>query len=159
MRIFTLLCTCALALQLHAQRLDHTVVGAAGALLNASGTASLHLTVGELAVDRHDREIKLSRGFHQALSPMISAAAWEAPAVRIQLKAYPNPTVDKLTLTGDWLPGDRATVRSLLGRQLIDRELEPGHSELSLAAYPPGTYLLSIRRDGQPLATIRVIRR
>ncbi len=159
MRLSTLIFTCFLALQLSAQRLDHSVVGSAGALLSASGTVSLHLTVGELAVDRHSDRMTLTQGFHQSLSPLLRASAWQAEEIDLQVAAFPNPTADRLTVTGDWLTGDRVEVNSLLGRRLIDRPLGDGPAELSLAAYPSGTYLLTIRREGRALHTIRIIRR
>lgn len=159
MRFFTALFLLAFSLGVHAQSIERTVIGAAGDLLAAEGGGSLHFTLGELAVKRSPGKVNLSRGFHQSAATLVHQRGWRAPeAVSIELLAYPNPTDDLLTLSGDWQPHDRVVVNNLLGRRLIDRELEAGQDTLSLGHLPPGTYLLSVRRDGQPLRTLRIVR-
>ncbi|WP_116127139.1 T9SS type A sorting domain-containing protein [Lewinella sp. IMCC34183] len=158
MRLFTLLCTCVLALNLQAQSIEQSVIGAAGALLTGGDGGSLHFTVGEIAVDKHRTRLTLAQGFHQSARTVVPASEWKSPRVDLDVRAFPNPTTDKLTLTGSWLPGDRVTLSSLLGRQLLDRALTPDQMQLSLRHLPAGTYLLSIRRGGEPVRTLRVAR-
>ncbi|MGB3800667.1 MAG: T9SS type A sorting domain-containing protein [Lewinella sp.] len=156
MRFFTLL-LCFLFTQLSAQSLERSVIGNAGTLLTGS-VGTLQFTVGEVAVDRTDNKLSLARGFHRAKVTEISTSSWSVPDVDLALSVYPNPTPGALTLTGDWKPSDRVTVTNILGRRVIDLALRPQSQQLSLEAFPSGTYLLTISRAGRPLRSLRVVR-
>ncbi|MEM1357990.1 MAG: T9SS type A sorting domain-containing protein [Bacteroidota bacterium] len=143
---------------LFGQELSRSVVGSAGTYFSAVNVGNIHFTVGEVAVDRTQNGIVLERGFHHGLFDLLSTSVWTAPEVQLQLDVFPNPTADMVTLSGDWTSRDRLQIRDLLGRSLLDRTLPPERVEMSLRAYPPGTYLLTIVRDGRPLKTLRVIR-
>lgn len=158
MRLFTLICLSLLTLQLSAQSLERSVIGSAGRLLTGS-VGSLQFTVGEVAVDRTEKDLTLARGFHRAKAELISTSYWSVPDVRLALTAYPNPTDGDLTLTGDWEVGDRVTLTNILGRRLLDTALTLHTAHLTLEPYPSGTYLLTISRAGRPLRSLRVVRR
>lgn len=143
---------------LSGQELSRSVVGSAGTYFSAVNVGNIHFTVGEIAVDRTQNGIVLERGFHHGLYSLLSTSVWTAPEVQLQLDIFPNPTADKVTLSGDWVTRDRLQIRDLLGRPLADQLLPPERLEMSLQTYPPGTYLLTVVRDGRPLKTLRVIR-
>lgn len=159
MRLFILLCTCALAQTLSGQELTRSVVGSAGTYFSAVNVGNLHWTVGEIAVDRTQNGIVLERGFHHGQYALISTAVWTAPEVEFDLTVFPNPTADLVYLRGDWLATDRLQVRDFLGRQLSDQALLPEQTEVSLGNRPAGTYLLTIVRAGRALATMRIVRK
>jgi hypothetical protein len=158
MRFFILLCTCVLAQTLSAQELTRSVVGSAGSYHSAVDVGNIHWTVGEIAVDRTQNGIILERGFHHGLYELLSTAIWTAPEVQLNVTVFPNPTVDRVSLTGDWNIEDRLVISDFLGRQLADQVLPPERSELALGHLPTGTYLLTIVRNGRPLTSLRVIR-
>jgi len=144
---------------LSGQELSRSVVGTAGSYFSAVNVGNIHWTVGEIAVTRSENGLVLERGFHHGLYELIATSTWSAPEVRLEMSVFPNPTADKVTLAGDWEIRDRLRVSDLLGRALSDTELPPGRTELDLTNYPAGTYLLTVSRAGQPLKTLRVIRR
>lgn len=158
MRFLLLLCTCVLAQMLPAQELTRSVVGSAGSYFSAVNVGNIHWTLGEIAVTRTQNGIVLERGFHHGNHELLSTAVWTAPEIDLQVAVFPNPTADRVTLTGDWNTGDRLQVRDLLGRQLTDRELPLERAEITLGNYATGTYLLTIVRNGRPLQSMRVIR-
>lgn len=157
MRFLLLLCTCVLAQTISAQGLDRSVVGSAGSYFS-DNTINLHWTLGEVAVDRTQNGIILERGFHHGHFDLLSTAIWTAPEVQLKVTAFPNPTVDRITLTGDWQAEDQLVIHDLLGRQLATRPLPPQRAEIALGRFPEGTYLLSIVRRGMPVKSMRVIR-
>lgn len=158
MRLLLLICTCVLAPMLSAQELTRSVVGSAGSYHSAVNVGNIHWTVGEIAIDHTQNGIILERGFHHGLYELLSTSVWTAPEVQLNVTLFPNPTVDRVTLTGDWNVDDRLVVHDLLGRQILDKELPPERSELALGQFPTGTYLLTIVRNGRPLQSMRVIR-
>ncbi|MEM6769762.1 MAG: T9SS type A sorting domain-containing protein [Bacteroidota bacterium] len=158
MRFLLLLCTCVLAQTLSAHELTRSVVGSAGSYYSAVNVGNIHWTVGEIAVDRTVNGIVLERGFHHGLYELLSTSVWTAPEIELNVTVFPNPTADRVTLTGDWNLEDRLVVRDLLGRQVADQMLQPERSELALGQFPAGTYLLTIVRSGRPLQSMRVIR-
>lgn len=153
------LCTCVPAQNVFGQELTRSVVGSAGSYFSAVNVGNIHWTVGEIAVDRTENGMVLERGFHHGIYELLSTAIWTAPEINLDVAVFPNPTADRVTLTGDWDVGDRIQVRDLLGRQLTDRELPLERAELTLGDYASGTYLLTIVRNGRPLQSMRVIRR
>lgn len=158
MRFLLFLCTCVLAQTISAQELTRSVVGSAGSYHSAVNVGNIHWTLGEVAVDRTQNSIILERGFHHGIYELLSTAVWTAPEVQLNVSVFPNPTIDRITLTGDWDPDDRLVVHDLLGRQVADQVLAPERAELALGKFPSGTYLLTIVRKGRPLQSMRVIR-
>jgi len=141
------------------QELSRSVVGTAGSYYSAVNVGNIHWTVGEIAVTRSENGLVLERGFHHGLYELIATSTWSAPEIQLEMSAYPNPTADKITLSGDWEFQDRLRVSDLLGRALSDTELPLERMELDLTHYPSGTYLLTVSRAGRPLKTLRVIRK
>ncbi len=157
MRLFTLLCACALTLQLNGQSLERSVVGNAGTLLTGS-VGSLQFTLGEVAVQRTDNSLSLARGFHRAKAEVISTSWWSVPDTDLSLSVHPNPTPGEITLTGEWESGDRVAITNILGRRVLDEALAPYRMQVSLRDFPSGTYLLTISRAGRRLRSLRVVR-
>lgn len=149
----------ALATMLSAQELSRSVVGSAGSYFSAVNVGNIHFTVGEIAVTRTSNGLTLERGFHHGIYELLSTSVWSSPEVNLTMTVFPNPTADRVNLTGDWNPSDLLRVTDLLGRPLHQLELPLERAEVSLLKYPSGTYFFTILREGRPLKTLRVIRR
>ncbi len=158
MRLFLLLCTCVIAQTISAQTLSRSVIGSAGTYSSANNSINIHWTLGEVAVDRTQNGITLERGFHHGHFALLSTSIWTAPEVQLNVTAFPNPTVDRITLTGDWQTGDQLIVHDLLGRKMSTQQLPPERADIHLGQFPQGTYLLSIVRNGMPVKSMRIIR-
>ena len=140
------------------QELSRNVVGSAGSYFSAVNVGNIHWTVGEIAVTRSENGIVLEQGFHHGLYELIATSTWSTPEIQLELSVFPNPTADRVTISGDWKLQDRLRVSDLLGRAISDTELPLERTELDLSLYPSGTYLLTVSRAGQPLKTLRVVR-
>lgn len=145
-------------LLLSAQEMTRTVVGSAGGYYTDVNAGNLHWTVGEIATSFFENGNSLAEGFHQTYVDLVVTAIFEAPELNLSLDIYPNPTIGRLTLEGDWLAGDHVQIVDLTGRRLVQKQLMPEREEFQLGNYPAGTYLLTILRAGKPLKTFRVIK-
>ncbi|MFT6000514.1 MAG: hypothetical protein ACI81P_002976 [Neolewinella sp.] len=144
---------------LSAQELSQSVVGSAGSYFSAVNVGNIHFTVGEIAIDRTTNGLILERGFHHGIYELLSTSVWSSPEVNLTLTVFPNPTANQVNLTGDWKYDDQLRVTDLLGRPLLERKLPLERAQVSLGAYPSGTYFFTILREGQPLKSLRVIRK
>ncbi|MEL6391536.1 MAG: T9SS type A sorting domain-containing protein [Bacteroidota bacterium] len=148
----------AFGMQLQAQDMPRSVVGSAGAYFSNVNTGNLHWTVGEVAVDYSVNGITLAQGFHQGYYDLVISSIFEAPELNLSLTAFPNPTMGQLTLEGTWDRGDRVQMTDLMGRPVIEAELDPNRMDFDMANYPNGVYLLSVSREGRILKTFQVIK-
>ncbi len=75
----------------------------------------------------------------------------------INVKVYPNPIIDKLTIEVDGLNAIEISVVNLLGKVIISRELNVGdvQEEISFKDFPKGTYLVIVRSNDE-VRTIKV---
>ena len=94
----------------------------------------------------------------QTYFDLVVTSIYEAPELNLSLDIYPNPTVGRLTMEGDWNNGDRVMMTDLNGRPLIEQELPPEREDFDMSGYPAGTYLLTVTRDRRPLKSFRVIK-
>jgi hypothetical protein len=73
-------------------------------------------------------------------------------AAQLDIKYYPNPVVDQLTIeVGDEEAASRLNIRilNLIGSEMkldLDRS-EPGKVKLNVADFPTGYYMVSVRDD------------
>lgn len=158
MKYFLLLCLSATFSILSAQEMPRTVVGSAGTYFSDVNTGNLHWTLGEIAINYNENGNSLAEGFHQTYFDLVITAVYEVPELNLSLDIYPNPTVGRLTLEGDWQSGDRVRIMDVTGRPLIEQALAPEREDFQLDQYPAGTYLLTITRDMRPLKTFRVVK-
>ena len=115
---------------------------------------NLHWTVGEIAVSYFENGNTLAEGFHQTYFDLVVTSIFEAPELGLTLDVFPNPTVGQLTVAGDWNLGDRIQIIDIMGRPLVEKELNPEREEFQMDNYPAGTYLLSILREGRTLKNL-----
>ncbi|MEL7376793.1 MAG: T9SS type A sorting domain-containing protein [Bacteroidota bacterium] len=97
-------------------------------------------------------------GQGNAIYTIVYSYIFEAPELNLSLTAFPNPTMGQLTLEGTWDRGDRVQMTDLMGRPVIEAELDPNRMDFDMANYPNGVYLLSVSREGRILKTFQVIK-
>jgi len=121
-----------------------------GELNLPSGESILRLTFltgGDYAVDRFD--IDRASATHR------ETARTTEPALP---EVFPNPVAGEMVLRpGTAEPDVQAVVFDTMGRSVLSVRLEPGENRVSVAALPPGTYIIRITRDGLPVGTIPVV--
>jgi hypothetical protein len=147
----------------YAQQADPSVVAPAGTSTTGAGI-TLDWTVGELLTQtRHSTEGMLTEGFHQPVLKVeeVLTAAPELEKSQIDVLVYPNPTQANLHITitaGPEGQGELA-LQALDGRLLRAEtiNLASGDHTWSLAAYPAGLYLISLKtKQGELLKSFKI---
>lgn len=130
------------------------VVSAAGDVLGTPSGATLHYTVGEIAVTEEENGATLAQGFHQILVEKVSPTT-ESVATVANIQVYPNPAHSFLRLETD--TPLRASLFDLAGRQVLPSTAVETTAELDLSTLPTGTYLLqSLSPEGQFLQNFKI---
>lgn len=130
------------------------VVGSAGSVVGSASGATLHYTVGEMAVREEENGATLAQGFHQILVQKVSPTT-ESVAVVANVQVYPNPAQNILRMETD--TPLRASLFDLSGRQVIASTAVATTAELDLSTLPAGTYLLqSLTVDGHFLQSFKI---
>ena len=147
----------------YAQQADPSVIAPAGT--TATGTTiTLDWTLGELLTQtRHTTEGMLTEGFHQPALTVeeVLTAAPESGIGQFDVLVYPNPTQANVHITimvGPEGQGELA-LQSLDGHLLRAEtiNLASGDHAWSLATYPAGLYLISLKtKQGELLKSFKI---
>jgi len=130
------------------------VVGSAGSVVGSTSGATLHYTVGEIAVTEEENGATLAQGFHQILVEKVSPTT-ESVAQAANIQVYPNPAQSFLRLETD--TPLRASLFDLAGRQVLLSTVVEATAELDLSTLPTGTYLLqALSPEGQFLQNFKI---
>ena len=105
-------------------------------------------TVGEVAISTiKNSEVTLTQGFHQPLVVDIAPTGIEKSMI-LEMKAFPNPTFDKVIFEGgDPVGIYHVRVVDKLGRVLEQKSLPYQDLVLEMSRYENGTYLVEVVED------------
>lgn len=139
-----------------AQKLTPQVTASAGDHFVLAGTASLDWTLGEVVVETFSQTpYILTQGFHQPDLGIVSS--WHDPDIQVDIKAFPNPTSDWITVeTNDGLPRSVEMI-DLTGRLLFRAPLYDNQS-LYLGDLPSGLYLLRVLDGKKIIKVFRIVK-
>ncbi|RMG78110.1 MAG: T9SS C-terminal target domain-containing protein [Bacteroidetes bacterium] len=124
------------------QSLIMEVVASEGDLQVATSGMSLQWTLGEMAVERYQNNEILTQGFHQVFD--FATPVFENPYPDIELKVFPNPATNWLTIETTASETLEARLCDLHGRTLYSSTVSNQMEKLNISALPGGTYLLHI---------------
>jgi hypothetical protein len=151
---------------LSAQSIAPQSVNAAGTKMTQSN-GSLSFTVGELVVlqqvDANGNS--LGSGFTNSSTISTTILAVEEPNAEIlQVDVFPNPTSDlvQVRIKESKLEEMQLSVTDLTGRELFQGRYRVLQQSIGIntAAYPAGTYLLSLKdTNGKILGTYKIVKR
>ncbi len=83
----------------------------------------------------------------------------ESPAVPEDIRAYPNPTADVLTIENLRAGPLDFTVSDVHGRTVLRGQSAPGHTELAAGHWPGGVYVIRFEERGKGVGRLRVVRK
>ena len=139
----------------YAQSISQTVIGNQGAYYESTSLETLTFTIGELSTSYHENSsASLGRGFHHVAFSLIVKTY--TPFQDWEINAYPNPTVDQLTVEVPAGEAFNATLFSAVGQQMATWQLNDTRAELDLQSYPAGAYFLRITDEQGQIMTIQV---
>ncbi len=140
----------------HAQE---SVVSSGGDAAGSDG--SVNYTVGQTVyASSSTEEGSLSAGVQQPYEFFVVSSADETVAVDIDVNAYPNPTVDQVTLNTKTDGSQNLSFRlfDLEGKLLEQQEILQDKQVISMQHLAPGTYVLKVMQDDDPVKTFKIIK-
>ncbi len=135
------------------------VISAAGETKSNSGY-EVSWTVGEPAIQTLSSESNtLTQGFHQ--TELIITALDEITDLKNLISVFPNPTHRFAVVKYKNIPKQNTyRLFNLSGKLLESKEINSTETQVDLARFAEGTYLLKIVQDnGNPLQTFKIIKR
>jgi hypothetical protein len=140
------------------------VVSTAGDFVRNANFGNLHWTLGEPVVETFNSpNMRLTQGFHQVYYRVLSAESTEYPSVQlenqapaVQVRLYPNPTAQHLTVETDYKSDFNIIVRDLNGKILLQQIGNSAKTELNLDALPAGMYLVTINSKEKQVQTFKI---
>lgn len=149
-KIIVIVALMAACFGLKAQATFSTVGGEA-----TSGSAKLSYTAGQVATQPTRARLtnveqisaKLTEGVQQAYS--IEELRIEgATPIAADIKIYPNPTTDNVTVRVSGEVELSYTLYDVSGRKLKDGKLESGETAIDMSEYAAGSYVLKVTDNG-----------
>jgi hypothetical protein len=117
-------------------------------------------TIGEVVTETFGAgDLILTQGFHQT---NLMVTSIEDLAAEFQLRVFPNPTVDLLSIDAQRSPESFSLeLMDTAGRPLLlQRSMLNGTThQINLSNYPPGIYLLRLRtEDRKNIQTFKIVK-
>jgi len=84
-------------------------------------------------------------------SKYVATAGVEDLANSVNLKVYPNPTANKVTIKAnkDFVAGAKLKVYDITGRTMLNKTLQNSSSTLDFSSLPSGSYFVKISNNGK----------
>ena len=139
-----------------AQTMALSAIGSSGGT-TFSGAYSLTWTVGEAVVMAADQgDTYVGSGFQQAKKRNVTVGVFSVFVPSIEIKAYPNPAGDLLTVEASSAEL-HLRMCNLLGQQVLSEHQMNGIGQLNLSALPAGMYIMQVFDEkGRLAATVKI---
>jgi len=139
---------------------QHQVVSAAGDFdRNESGSVSW--TLGQVVTNTlSGSEIIVTQGFQQISLEVVTSARHDIE-VQSQVKAYPNPVANQITLEMGKMENLALSFElyNLQGQLIKKKKIDTNYQRINMESEPSGEYLLRILSDEEPVESFKIIKR
>jgi len=155
--LFSLIILCAAYGQANAQQ---TVATAGGEATGSGGSVSY--TMGQIFyATQSNSNGTITEGVQQAYEIFVISSIEEAEEIKLSIKAYPNPTVDILTLDLGEYESKKLVLQvyDLNGSLLQMQEIHEPNTKISLEGYAASTYLVRVIDQEKEIKTFKIIKR
>ncbi|NOR75052.1 MAG: T9SS type A sorting domain-containing protein, partial [Draconibacterium sp.] len=135
-----------------------TVISANGGTETAAGT-QVSWTIGEpITATISDGTTTLTQGFHQ--SNLTVTAINNIQIAGVEIKVYPNPTSDFVTVHFSKVM-ERPTyfLFDLLGGIIEQKNIESTDVKIDMTRFAEGSYILKLSSGQKPLQSFKIIKR
>ena len=134
------------------------VISANGGTATADGT-QVSWTIGETVVATvGDANNTLTQGFQQ--SKLTVTAIDEIQVVGVEIKVYPNPTSDFVTVHfSKEVEKPIYSLFDLSGRIIEQKNIESTDVKIDMTSFAGGSYILKLNSGQQPLQSFKIIKR
>ena len=138
---------------------QQAVIPAGGNANGSSGNVSY--TIGQVAYTTNSNtNYSVAQGVQQPFEISILSVDEQFPTT-IQLKAYPNPTNDYLTLDIDKLDieGLHYTLIDINGKIILEEDIIQQQTILNFTSIPSSTYFIKVTAKGKNVKTFKIIKK
>ncbi len=134
------------------------VTSAGGGTATAAGT-QVSWTIGEpIIATATDGKNTLTQGFQQ--SKLTVTAIDEIQVTGLEIKVYPNPTADFVTVHFSKTPENPGYLLfDLSGKLLKQTKIASTDTKIEMSGYAGGSYILKLNDGQQPLQSFKIIKR
>jgi hypothetical protein len=135
-----------------------TVVSANGGTATAAGV-EVSWTIGEPITETvTDGTTTLTQGFQQ--SKLTVTAINDIQVSGVEIKVYPNPTSDYVTVHfSKVMEKPTYLLFDLSGRLIEQKNIETTDAKIDMTGYAGGSYILKLNSGQQPLQSFKIIKR
>ena len=138
---------------LHAQE---TVTTSGGEATGAGGTASY--TVGQVVYTTSTgANGSVSHGVQQPYEIYTTVGVNET-SINLELKVYPNPTTDYLTLKVEKTEGLSFQLFDMQGKVIENKKVIANNTTIKMEELPKATYFIKITNNNRPVKTFKIIK-
>lgn len=134
------------------------VISANGGTATAAG-AQVSWTIGEpVTATVSDANNTLTQGFHQ--SKLTVTAINDIQIAGVEIKVYPNPTSDFVTVHfSKVMEKPTYMLFDLSGRLIQQKNIESTDAKIDMTSYAGGSYILKLNNGQKPLQSFKIIKR
>ena len=134
------------------------VVSANGGTATAAGT-QVSWTIGEpITATVSDGTTTLTQGFQQ--SKLTVTAINDIQVAGVEIKVYPNPTSDFVTIHfSKVMEKPTYLLFDLSGRLIQQKKIESTDAKVDMTQFAGGSYILKVNSGQQPLQTFKIVKR
>lgn len=143
------------------QKIERQLVGSGGDSFENTTIKYSH-SVGDLTVSSYAGSLIVSSGFQQNIAFPTSI---EEVQLNLQVKAYPNPTMNRLEIE---MQSDKALFLEVEIRDIQGKKMNAKAQELQvdgltttsvdMSSYPKGTYIITLLDNNQVYGSLRVVK-
>ena len=140
----------------YSQSIKSYVITSAGTSVMSSEGA-IYLSIGEpMNTELTDGEIMVSQGF---LNVTLTGLVSTEDLLMEDIRVYPNPTMDNLTLSLDIATGDYDYQIYNQSGELIRRErINSDNEEIDFSPYSSGLYFMKVLKEEKYSRTVKIVK-
>ena len=125
-----------------------------------STNGSVSFSLGQVFYEHYsDNEFSISEGVQQAYK-IITTTGLDVEFIKLEVKAYPNPTTDFLNLMVD---GDfqnfEYSVKNISGSMVAKGKIKTENTLINMQNLSAGVYLVSAIEENQIIKTFKIVKK
>ena len=127
----------------------------------ASGSGTLSYSVGQVFYLAEETSGgKITEGVQQPFEIFVIISIEENSRISVSVNAYPNPTVDDLTLqvTGDDFTSMKYHLFDMSGKVIRAEDISAPTTDVEMRDLPAAIYFIKVIQDNNEIKTIKIIK-
>lgn len=138
---------------------QETVSSSGGEASSSDGTVSY--TIGQVFyAEDNDATGSVTPGVQQAYEIYVTDGIEEAAGIKLTMTAFPNPTLDQLTLSVENFNNENLSYQlfDMSGRLVKSGEMNEQNTQIYMDDLERATYVLLVNKDNKNIKTFKIIK-